>query len=233
VNRTDRLYALVEELRAAAPKRRSARWLAERFEVSVRTIERDLSALQQSGVPIWAESGRTGGYAIDKTAALGPMGFTPDEALTMLIGLGTLRRGPFRHSAGAAMRKLLAVMPDDDARRATRLAARIHLLEPEAEDPVPPEFAASLRTDRVVRLVYRDGAGDVSEREVEPLGSIGRDGVWYLIAWCRLRGGVRAFRGDRMISVRLTDERPEPRRLRREELDIPFGTLRSVVEDLG
>lgn len=232
MNRTDRLYALVEELRAVAPRRRSARWLAERFEVSVRTVERDLSALQQAGVPIWAETGRGGGYAIDKAATLGPAGFTPDEALAVLVGLGSLRRGPFRHSAGTAMRKLLAVMPDAEAGRATALAARIHLLEPEDEDPVPPAFAASLRADRVVRLVYRDRSGEVSEREVEPLGSIGRDGVWYLLAWCRLREGVRAFRGDRMVSAELTDERPPPRFLRREDLDIPFGTLRSVVDDL-
>lgn len=61
MNRTDRLYALVEELRAVAPRLRSASWLAARFEVSTRTIERDLSALQQTGVPIWAEPGRTGG----------------------------------------------------------------------------------------------------------------------------------------------------------------------------
>ncbi|SEC51238.1 helix-turn-helix transcriptional regulator [Microbacterium hydrocarbonoxydans] len=59
VNRTDRLYALVEELRAMSPRPRSARWLAERFEVSRRTVERDLSALQQAGLPIWAEPGRT------------------------------------------------------------------------------------------------------------------------------------------------------------------------------
>src|SRR5688500_8688735 len=66
VNRTDRLYALVEALRAIAPRHRSARELAARFEVSVRTIERDITALQESGVPIYAEPGRKGGYAIDK-----------------------------------------------------------------------------------------------------------------------------------------------------------------------
>jgi predicted DNA-binding transcriptional regulator YafY len=65
VNLTDRLYALVEELRAVAPGHRSTTWLAERFEVSARTIERDLSALQQSGVPIYATTGRRGGCAID------------------------------------------------------------------------------------------------------------------------------------------------------------------------
>ena len=83
MNRTDRLYALVEEMRAVAPRPRSARWLAGRFEVSVRTVERDISALQQSGVPIYAESGRTGGYAAaahdlaGRIHLLGDAGTTP------------------------------------------------------------------------------------------------------------------------------------------------------------
>ena len=220
VNRTDRLYALVEELRAVSPRRRSARWLAERFEVSVRTVERDLSALQQAGLPIWADAGRTGGYAIDRTATLGPLGFTPDEALAVLVGLGTLRRGPFRQSATTALHKVL-------------VAGRVHLLEPDADDGSPTAFAAALRADRVIRLVYRDRDGTESRRDVEPLGAVGRDGVWYLVGWCRLRDGVRAFRADRMVSVEPTDERPAPRDLRHEDLDIPFGTLRSVVDAAG
>src|SRR4030095_12440182 len=65
MNRTDRLYALVEELRATAPRPRSAQRLAERFEVAVRTIQRDLLALQEAGVPIWATPGPGGGYTID------------------------------------------------------------------------------------------------------------------------------------------------------------------------
>ena len=81
MNRTDRLYALVEELRAVAPRPRSARWLAERFEVSARTVERDISARQQSGVPIWAEPGRTGGYCLDKARTLPPVNLTPGEAV--------------------------------------------------------------------------------------------------------------------------------------------------------
>jgi predicted DNA-binding transcriptional regulator YafY len=231
VNRTDRLYALVEELRAAAPRPRSARWLAGRFDVTVRTVERDLVALQEAGVPIWAEQGRTGGYAIDSAATLGPMGFTADEALAVLVGLGGLRRGPFREAAGTALRKVLAVMPAGDARRATSAAARIHLLEADDERPVVPEFAASLRADRVIRLAYRDRDGVLTHREVEPLGSIGKGGDWYLVGWCRLRGGVRAFRGDRMVSLEVTDERPAARSLRREELDIPYGTLRPILDE--
>jgi len=230
MNRTDRLYALVEELRAVSPRPRSARWLSERFEVSTRTIERDLSALQQSGVPIWAEPGRTGGYAVDAAAILGPTGFTLDEALAALIGLGMLRRGPFRQAAMAASRKILAVMPDEKARRATAIASRVHLLERDVDDTVPVQFADALRSDRVVRLRYRDSTGTESVRDVEPLGSIGKDGDWYLIAWCRLRDGVRAFRSDRMLAVELTDERRQPRAIRPEDLGIKYGRLRSVVD---
>lgn len=231
MNRTDRLYALVEELRAVAPRRRSARWLAGRFDVSVRTIERDLGALQEAGVPIWAEAGRTGGYAIDASATLGPLGLSPAEALAVMVGLGTLGRGPLRQPAGTALRKILAVMPDREARRARSAAARVHLLEADDENPVAPRFATALLSDRVILLEYRDREGVVTHREVEPLGSIVKDGDWYLIGWCRLREGVRAFRGDRVLGIDVTDERPPTRALRREDLDIPFGTLRSVVDD--
>lgn len=231
VNRTHRLYGLVEELRAVSPRPRSARRLAERFEVSVRTIERDLAALQQSGLPIWAEPGRTGGYVIDASATLGPTGFTPDEALAVLIGLGALRHSPFRQSAQTAARKVLAVMPHREAARATALASRVHFLESEEDPVVPTEFATALRADRVVRLRYLDAGGAESTRDVEPLGSIGREGHWYLIAWCRLRDGVRAFRGDRMLSVEITDERSPKRILGSEDLEIQYGRLRSVIDD--
>lgn len=199
--------------------------------MSVRTVERDIAALPQAGVPIWAEPGRTGGYAIDAAATLGPAGFTLDEALAVLIGLGTLRTSPFRNAARTASQKMLAVMPSEDAARATSLASRVHFLESDEEVVVPTAFAAALRTDRVVRLRYRDSAGAESVREVEPLGSIGKDGQWYLIAWCRLRDGVRAFRGDRMVSIEVTDEHPPCHVLRPDDIVIPFGKLRSVLGD--
>ncbi|MDM7887877.1 YafY family protein [Curtobacterium sp. RHCJP20] len=231
MNRTDRLYGIVEELRAAAPRPRSARRLAERFEVSVRTVERDLAALQQSGLPIWAEPGRTGGYVIDASATLGPAGFTPDEALAVLIGLGALGTSPFRQAARTAARKVLAVMPDRDAARAGAVASRVHFLEADGDPVTPVTFAEALRSDRVVRLRYRAADGSESSRDVEPLGSIEKDGHWYLVAWCRLRDGVRAFRGDRMASIEVTDERPPRRVLRTEDLGIEYGRLRPVGGD--
>src|SRR5690348_1061584 len=103
VNRTDRLYALVEELRAVAPRPRSARWLADRFEVSARTVERDISALQQSGTPIYAETGRTGGYCLDTAHTLPPVNLTPEEAVAMALALRRLEGTPFRQAAGSAL----------------------------------------------------------------------------------------------------------------------------------
>ncbi|MEV0128056.1 WYL domain-containing protein [Dactylosporangium sp. NPDC050688] len=129
MNRTDRLYALVEELRAVAPRPRSARWLATRFEVSTRTVERDISALQQSGVPIWVSLGRTGGYALDRSRTLPPLNMTPAEAVAVAVALHRLADTPFHAAARTALHKLLAVMPAADVTRAEDLAARIHLVQ--------------------------------------------------------------------------------------------------------
>ncbi|MBA8991036.1 putative DNA-binding transcriptional regulator YafY [Curtobacterium pusillum] len=229
MNRTDRLYALVEELRAAAPALRSARRLAEGFGVSVRTVERDLLALQEAGVPIWAEPGRTGGYTIDSRATLPPLGLTVEEALAVAIGLGALANSPFRDAARSAARKVTAVLAEDDARRTARLASRVHLLEAGDRAPAPTGLAGALTGGRVVRMRYRDAAGNDSERTVEPLGYIGKGEDWYLVAWCRLRDGIRAFRGDRVLAVEETDEVAPPRVVRIEELDIPHGVLRPVL----
>ncbi|WP_394554064.1 helix-turn-helix transcriptional regulator [Agromyces sp. MMS24-JH15] len=228
MTRTDRLYALVEELRAAAPGRRSARWLADRFEVSVRTIERDIGALQAAGVPIWADAGRTGGYTIDARHTLPPLGLTVDEAFAITVGLGGLATSPFRDAALSASRKITAVLGAEEARRAAALAGRVHLLEDDERGGAPDRIARALREDSVLRIRYRDAEGRESSRDVEPLGFIGKGQDWYLVAWCRLRGGVRAFRGDRVTDAAPTGERPPARAVRAEDLEIPYGTLRPL-----
>lgn len=231
MTRTDRLYGLVEELRAAAPGRRSARWLAGRFEVSARTIERDISALQASGVPIWADAGRTGGYTIDASHTLPPLGLTVDEALAVTIGLGQLARSPFREAALSARRKISAVLSADDVRRTAELAGRIHLLEDAGAAGAPTVLARALRENTVLRIRYRDAEGRETSRDVEPLGYVGKGQDWYLIGWCRLRDGIRAFRGDRVLDAEPTGERPPARALRPEDLAIPYGELRPIGSD--
>ena len=231
MNRTDRLYALVEELRAVAPRPRSARWLAGRFEVSVRTVERDIGALQQSGVPVWAEVGRSGGYCLDKERTLPPVNFTPGEAMALAVALHHLAGTPFGQDGTAALRKVLASMGKADADAARALAARVYLAG--AADPPPPPavITDALAARRVLRIGYADRNGLVTRRDIEPLGYVGLAANWYLLAWCRLREAVRAFRTDRIITVAVTAQVPAPRSLRREDIDIPPGKLRTIALD--
>ncbi|GIH90516.1 helix-turn-helix transcriptional regulator [Planobispora siamensis] len=213
MNRTDRLYALVEELRAISPRARSARELAERFEVSARTVERDISALQQSGVPIYAETGRRGGYVLDKSRSLPPLNFTPEEAVAIAVALDRAGDSPFSTQARSALRKLMAAMPDLDGDRARELAGRVRLLvEPEPYPRVSRVIEQALLHRRVLRISYTDSKGQATEREVEPGVFVGgRGGHWYLVGWCRSRRDVRVFRLDRISRAEETDE-PSPER---------------------
>ncbi|WIM97965.1 YafY family protein [Actinoplanes oblitus] len=217
MNRTDRLYAIVEELRAVAPRPRSARWLADRFEVSTRTVERDIAALQQSGTPVYAEPGRTGGYCLDRAHTLPPVNLTPEEAVAMALALRRLDGTPFRQAAASALRKLVAAMRADDAAAAHALAGRIHLVGGSAPAVMPP----ALPVGQVIRIGYRDRSGTVTRRDVEPQGYVAVRDSWYLIAWCRLRDSARIFRVDRISEVTPTREPAPPRTLDESELDIP------------
>jgi len=214
VNRTDRLYALVEELRAVAPRPRSARWLAERFEVSVRTVERDLDALRQSGVPIWAEQGRTGGYALDRDRTLPPLALTAAEALAISVALRTAEGSPFDRAARSAAQKVLATLPADVRGTEERLTGQVfRLVGQPSRGPAPAsdEVTAAVIGGRVLDVTYVDSGGRRSCRAVEPLGVLWGTEGWYLMGWCRLRSAVRAFRLDRIVEASTTAE-PVPRR---------------------
>jgi predicted DNA-binding transcriptional regulator YafY len=208
VNRTDRLYALVEELRAVAPRARTARQMAERFEVSVRTVERDLSALQQAGLPIYATPGPGGGYAIDKSHTLPPVNFTPEEAAAVAIALARPGASPFADALRSALRKVVAAMPDDQAKAAQQLADRVHLFaHPSDRQPSAARTVEeAMRSSGVVEMSYEDRHGKASSRVVEPIAMVGSGEAWYLVAYCRLRTDHRSFRVDRIVSARLTGE---------------------------
>ncbi|GAA5060118.1 YafY family protein [Thermocatellispora tengchongensis] len=239
VNRTDRLYALVEELRAISPRWRSARDLAARFGVSPRTIERDISALQQAGVPIYPQPGRRGGYALDKEMSLPPLNFTPAEAVAIAVALGGAGGPPFARHARSALRKLVAAMPAPDGERARELAERVRLIErgDEAATAAVSAEVARVIEDAllhrwVLRIGYRDRKGQVTEREIEPgvfLGGVG--GIWYLVGWCRLRDDVRVFRLDRIAEAVATGERCPARPPEQFVTDVPDMLVRHPVLD--
>ncbi|WP_433126122.1 helix-turn-helix transcriptional regulator [Micromonospora sp. CA-240977] len=227
MNRTDRLYALVEELRAVSPRPRSARWLAVRFEVSSRTIERDIGALQEAGVPIWAEPGRTGGYVLDRSRTLPPVNLTAAEAVAMAVALHRLDGTPFAGPGATALRKLVAVLPAADAAEAHRLAGRVHLIGDGPATPVPATVADAVAARRALRIRYADRVGADSVRDVEPFGYLGNSRHWYLLAWCRLRAEPRCFRTDRIRSVQALPD-VVVREFRLTDLDIPHERVRPL-----
>ena len=229
VNRTDRLYAIVEQLRASSPRPRSVRWLAEHFEVSARTIERDLQALLEAGVPLYAEQGRTGGYVLDSRASLPPVNFTPAEAAAVAVALQGEAATPLPGAARSALTKLMAAMSPTDAEAARALGrrvVRVSSMRPAAAAPRVVEQAIVER--RVLRLRYADRHGIESQRDVEPIAVVGVPPNWYLSAWCRLRDDVRAFRFDRITGATLTRETAPERVL--PPLDLPEGEPRAAFE---
>nr|WP_244994269.1 YafY family protein [Actinomadura coerulea] len=218
------MYALVEELRARAPRRLSARELAARYEVSVRTIERDIGALQQAGVPIFADVGRGGGYTLDKSRTLPPLNFTPAEAVALAITLSRAGGSPYSRAARTALHKIVAAMSAADSASARELAQRVRFLTPaEGDDPasVPAVLEEAIRTRRVVRLTYVDRTGAETERDVEPVTFTASGDGWYLTAWCRMRGGSRVFRTDRVRRAALLEETAPVRPVEAMHDDIP------------
>jgi len=220
VHRRDRLYALVEKLRADAPRPLTARWLATYLGVSTRTVERDIATLQRAGVPIHAQAGRRGGYVLDVTQVL-PLAITPPEAVAVAVALQVLAGTPLRDAARSALHKVLAVMPDDDIELSGQLARSVRALgSPSPDGQVSGEVEEALKAGVALHISYLDPQGVVSEQTVEPLGFLSDSDEWYLVAWCRSEAAVRAFRMDGIRRAEATDEHVPPRPVDFAELDV-------------
>ena len=215
MNRIDRLYAVVEELRAAGPRGRTARQLADHFEVSVRTIERDLSALGQAGVPLATKRGRTGGYRLDRSMSLPPLNFTPREAAAVAVALSRSEHVLFKRDSRSALLKIVAAMPDWAAEEARDVADKVRLLVQPVPDP-DPEVAETIwravRDNELLRIRYTDVGGVETTREVEPQHVVVGPNGSYLMAWCQLRKDDRVFRMDRITWAERVPSLPRPRR---------------------
>lgn len=178
--------------------------------MSVRTIERDIGALQESGVPIYADVGRNGGYALDKGMSLPPLNFTPAEAVAVAVALGKTRGTPFDPSGESALRKIVAAMSEREVSAARALAKRVRLMEPAGSPArtasrITQVIERAMTAHRVLHIAYQDAHGSGTERELEPIVVMGGAQGWYLIAWCRLRDAARCFRVDRIRSATMLD----------------------------
>lgn len=227
MNRTERLQALVDELRAASPEPRTTRWLAERFAVSQRTIERDAAALAAAGTPVYAAAGPQRGYAVDSGRELPPVALTADEAVTVAVGLSRLAGTAFTGTADAILAKLHARFPGLTASAAMAVAEVAEATGIDQFPPVPVVLQEALRGERVLDIDYADRRGAISHRTVEPIGVVGTGEHWLLLAWCRMRHGIRGFRIDRIRSARMGTERVRARR-DLSGLDLPAIGLRAA-----
>jgi predicted DNA-binding transcriptional regulator YafY len=185
--------------------------LAHTFEVSVRTIYRDVEALCETGVPVVATPGK--GYRLMDGYFLPPLSFTADEAALLLLG-GELVRDrvdpQLRKSAEEALRKLASVLPPE--RRAEMERRRQGLffasLGTQADDRRLALARRAIEDRRVARLVYHALRREQPDpRDVEPIRLVHIGDAWYLAAYCRLRLDVRLFRLDRIDRLELLEER--------------------------
>lgn len=201
------MHAVSEELRRAGARGRTAQRLAEWLEVSPRTIKRDVSALQQAGVPIWAAGGPGGGYVLDAGATLPPVNLTAAQAVAVAVALAGAPDAPFAADGRAALEKVLDVMGPGAREEAQRLGGRVWVREPAHRRPAAAAVVeeAVLRR-RIVAIRYRSGSGAVTRRRVEPVFLARIGDHWHLAAWCRDRQGPRWFRWDRIEAATLTAE---------------------------
>jgi predicted DNA-binding transcriptional regulator YafY len=185
--------------------------LAHTFEVSVRTIYRDVEALCETGVPVVATPGK--GYRLMDGYFLPPLSFTADEAALLLLG-GELVRDrvdpQLRKAAEEALRKLASVLPPERRAEMERRRQGLFFASPgtRADDRRLALARRAIEDRRVTRLVYHALRREQPDpRDVEPIRLVHIGDSWYLAAYCRLRLDVRLFRLDRIDRLELLEER--------------------------
>jgi len=208
MRRAERLFRLVNEMRARGVSR--AEDLAEHFEVSVRTIYRDIAHLQASGLPIEGEAGI--GYLLRPGFDLPNLTFTYDQVDALATGLSFVENtgDPALAAAAREVRaKLQASMPEPEARKLAD--APYFAFRRSGRAPAHAEILReAIRKRRVALMKYEDGDGKRSDRRVRPLAIWSFTDGWLFAAWCELRKDFRTFRFDRIAALSLTEDAFEP-----------------------
>jgi predicted DNA-binding transcriptional regulator YafY len=193
--------------------------LAERLEVSRRTIRRDVERLRDLGYPVESITGPAGGYRLRAGTAMPPLLLDDDEAIAIAVGLGTAARASvtgIEETAVRALVKLEQVLPAHLRRRVRALGAAT-IAPPVAGPTVDPQhltvIAAACRELECLRFAYRSRDGTESRREVEPHSLVNLGRRWYLVAWDRRREDWRSFRIDRLSRPASSGVRFQPRKL--------------------
>lgn len=204
MRRAERLFRLVNEMRNRGLTR--AQDLAEYFEISVRTVYRDIAHLQASGLPIEGEAGV--GYLLRPGFDLPAMTFTFEQLDAIAVGLSFVEAAgdtSLSEAASEVRAKLQATLPDPERRKlenapffSTRRDGRVA--------PFAKTVRRAIREHAILQLHYRNAEGEISSRRVRPLAIwVFTDG-WLFAAWCELRNDFRAFRIDRIAAITETGD---------------------------
>lgn len=214
MNRTDRLLAIMLELQRR--KQIRAEDLAESFEVSVRTIYRDMQALSEAGVPLVAITGQ--GYSLMEGYFLPPLNFTGEEALMLVLGSDFVRQNfdaQYRDASQSASQKIEAVLPESLRDEVNYLRQNITFFTMRTLDDVQHEQLRQLRravmARQTVRIHYSKRIRDGDElpptvRDIDPYSLSHLNNDWYVMARCHLREGLRIFKLARIDQLHLTDK---------------------------
>jgi predicted DNA-binding transcriptional regulator YafY len=224
MRRADRLFDIIQALRTT-PHPVTAAALAEQLEVTVRTIYRDIAALQASRVPIEGAPGL--GYVLRRGFDLPPLMFTTEEADAIAIGVRLLRRlrdAKLQRAAESVLAKLAVVVPEPLQHHL--VSAPIYVSDGDAP-PVtgvdPAELRDAIHKARKVAITYVDETGHHTHRTIRPIAMAYYVDAILLGAWCELRNDFRNFRVDRISHAQLLGERflAESGKLMAEWLALP------------
>lgn len=206
MNRIDRLTAILIQLQTK--KVVKAEEIADRFEISLRTVYRDVKALMEAGVPIGSEAGK--GYFVVDGYHLPPVMFTQTEASALMMAgklVEKMTDKSIQYQFESALNKIRAVLHDEEKEHLASLQAHIEVQTPRGETDLQETFLSDIQKAVVARQVllldyFSSYNEELTSREVEPIGLFYYGSAWHLIAWCRMRNGYRDFRTDRIRKLR-------------------------------
>ncbi|GGB08884.1 helix-turn-helix transcriptional regulator [Puia dinghuensis] len=210
MNRIDRLHAILTHLQSK--RKVTAQEMADRFNISLRTVYRDVKALDESGVPVIGEAGS--GYTIMEGYRLPPVMFTQEEASALLLGAKLAEQftdGSIQQHFQGALFKIKAVLRSSDKEYVDSLTEHIEILARYRPDSDSPQqylslLQQSIVNKKLVNIHYRSNQKEeVTRRRVEPIGLLYYGSAWHLIGWCHLRNDYRDFRLSRMLGVVMED----------------------------
>jgi predicted DNA-binding transcriptional regulator YafY len=201
--------------------------LSAELRISIRTLNRDLEILRDTGVPIESDRGRGGGLRLQRHWTLGRLHLSPEEAIDLLLSIAIAEQmnSPLLlQQLGPIQRKIVAAFSENYQSKIRALRKRILLGKPASEQVIasftPPQsratgIAEAFFNMQCIAIDYVDQNCVATSRDVEPQFLYLNVPVWYLLAWDRLRNAIRCFRIDRIKSVtplgarfRLADPRP-------------------------